>query len=429
MAAAFSLLAAIALAGCGNGGGSGANPAAVKPDAAKPDATRCRKLDPSLTWYGDVRQKLQAAIDAHSSCAGTFSGSPAPVAIFDWDNTVVKNDIGYGTNYWMLRHDKILQPANQDWKTTDRYMTDAGAAALKAACGTDVPAGQPLKTSTNTACADEIVAILDDKTRAGQPAFAGYDARRLIGSYSWGTALSAGYSADQLTEFAKATKQENLDAAEGAMQTVGSQQVDGYIRVYPQIKDLIGTLQANGVDTWIVSASPEPIVKVWAGDVGVDANHVVGVRSVYENGKQTAHLQGCGGVPDGDDSVMTYVDGKRCWANQAIFGVTGPAAFQQLPAERRQILAAGDSVTDVTFVGDATAVHLVINRNKPELMCRAYENADGKWLINPMFIDPKKRVADPYPCSTTAFTKSDGTSAPMPRDGGGVVADQKDTVS
>jgi phosphoglycolate phosphatase-like HAD superfamily hydrolase len=424
MAATVSLLAAIALAGCGSGD-SGA-----KPDAAKKDAAQCRKLDSNVAWYGDVREKLQAAIDAHSSCTGTFSGSPAPVAIFDWDNTVVKNDIGYGTNYWMIRNDKILQPANQDWKTTDRYMTDAAAAALKTACGTDVPAGQPLRTSssTNTACADEILAILDDKTRAGEPAFAGYDARRLIGSYSWGTALSAGYTAAQLAEFAAAAKKENLGAAEGTTQTVGSQQVDGYIRVYPQIKDLIGTLRANGVDTWIVSASPEPIVKVWASDVGIDDNHVVGVRSVYENGKQTAHLLGCGDVADGDDSVMTYVDGKRCWANQAIFGVRGAAAFQQLPAQRRQILAAGDSVTDVTFVGDATAVHLVINRNKPELMCRAYDNADGKWLINPMFIAPNKQVADPYPCSTKAFTKSDGSSAPLLRDDGGVVQDQKDTV-
>jgi hypothetical protein len=125
---------------------------AVAPSRTRPNRTRLgRKLDPGLTWYGDVRQKLQAAIDAHSSCTGTFSGSPAPVAIFDWDNTVVKNDIGYGTNYWMLRNDKVLQPANQDWKTTDRYMTDAAAAALKTACGTDVPAGEPLKTSTNTA--------------------------------------------------------------------------------------------------------------------------------------------------------------------------------------------------------------------------------------------------------------------------------------
>jgi hypothetical protein len=116
MAAVVSLLAAMALAGCGSGRGA-------KPDAAKPDATQCRKLEPNLTWSGDVRQKLQAATDAHSSCTGTFSGSPAPVAIFDWDNTVVKNDIGYGTNYWMLRNDKILQPANQDLED-DRPLYD-----------------------------------------------------------------------------------------------------------------------------------------------------------------------------------------------------------------------------------------------------------------------------------------------------------------
>jgi hypothetical protein len=46
-----------------------------------------------------------------------------------------------------------------------------------------------------------------------------------------------------------------------------------------------------------------------------------------------------------------------------------------------------------------------------------------------MFIAPKKQVTDPYPCSTTALTKSDGTSAPLLRDDGSVVPDQKDTVS
>jgi hypothetical protein len=92
------------------------------------------------------------------------------VAIFDWDNTVVKNDIGYGTNFWMLRNDKVLQPANKDWKSTNRYLTDAAAKALAVACGADTPAGQPLKTSSNTECADEILAILEDKTRSGEPA-------------------------------------------------------------------------------------------------------------------------------------------------------------------------------------------------------------------------------------------------------------------
>lgn len=401
---------------------------ATAPATNTQPAAECRQLDAQLAWPSEVRGQLQKTIDAHSSCTGTARGDKAPVAIFDWDNTVVKNDIGYGTNFWMLRHDKVLQPANKDWKSTNRYLTDAAARALTAACGTDTPAGQPLKTSINTECADEILAILEDKTRSGEPAFEGFNARHLIGAYAWGTALSAGYTEEQLGQFALSMKQENLLAAQGSMQTVGSQQVDGYIRIYPQIKDLIGVLQAHGIETWVVSASPEPVVKAWAGEVGIDAGHVVGVRSVYEDGIQTSHLKGCGGIPDGEDSVMTYIEGKRCWANQVIFGVEGPSAFEQLPAERRQILAAGDSGTDVTFVADATEARLVVNRNNAEIMCRAYDNEDGKWLITPMFIDPKPQRSEPYPCSTKAYTNPDGSKGPVVREDGSLIPDQVDRV-
>lgn len=402
--------------------------AAPAPQASSSASASCRQLDAKLEWPQGVREKLQAAIDAHSTCTGTFKGGEAPIAIFDWDNTVIKNDIGYGTNFWMLKNNKILQPENKDWKTTNRYLTDAAAKALSKACGTATPAGEPLDTAKNTACADEILAILDEKTRAGEEAFEGFNARRLTGAYAWGTALSAGYSEEELGQFATAMKKENLAAPVGTMQKIGSQEVDGYIRVYPQIKDLIGTLQAHGVVPWVVSASPEPVVKAWSGEVGIDAAHVVGVRSVYKDGLQTTHLEGCGGVPDGEDSVMTYMDGKRCWANQEIFGVDGPAAFEQLPAEKRQILAAGDSGTDVTFVGDATEARLVVNRNNTELMCRAYDNDGGKWLITPMFIDPKPQRSETYPCSTKGFTTPENGKEPIKRPDGTVIADQKDTV-
>ena len=40
------------------------------------------------------------------------------------------------------------------------------------------------------------------------------------------------------------------------------------------------------------------------------------------------------------------------------------------------------------FLTDATALRLVLNRNRIELMCRTYANSDDRWLANPMFIDP-----------------------------------------
>ena len=183
-------------------------------------------------------------------------------------------------------------------------------------------------------------------------------------------------------------------------------------------------LQGNGIDTWVVSASPEPIVEVWAPEVGIAADHVVGVRSELADGKITPNMQPCGGTSD----VITYVDGKRCWANQVIFGIDGAAAWTQAPEDVRQIFAAGDSTTDVTFVADATRGHLVINRNKAELMCRAYDNQDGNWIINPMFIDPNAEQKDPYKCSTAGVVEDDGDEVPMTRADGSVVPDQNDTI-
>ncbi|ABL03355.1 haloacid dehalogenase-like hydrolase [Mycobacterium ulcerans] len=412
------------------GGVSGCSTDRPTSPASGDHGSGCRELDASLEWHDGVREFLQSAINANSKCTGTADGAAHRVAIFDWDNTVVKNDIGYATNYYMLTHDLVLQPANQDWHNTGRYLTDAAADALSAACGKDAPAGEPLPTSSNALCADEILSLLGGQTTTGRPAFAGSDARRLEGSYAWGNALSAGYTAEELAQFAAAAKQQNLAADVGATQKVGTEDVDGYIRVYPQIKDLIATLQAHGIDAWVVSASPEPVIKVWAGEVGIDDQHVVGVRSVADrSGKLTAHLLGCGGVRDGEDSVMPFADGKRCWANQVIFGVDGPQAFDQLPQDRRQVLAAGDSNSDATFVGDATAVSLAINRNKAELMCRAYDGLyakGGKWAVNPMFMDPLPQHP-PYPRGQ-AFVNSDGSKGPVRDAAGNPIADQVDSI-
>ena len=126
---------------------------------------------------------------------------------------------------------------------------------------------------------------------------------------------------------------------------------------------------------------------------------------------------------------MTYVDGKRCWVNQAILGIQGAAALQPAPEARRQAIAAGDSDTDVTMVRDATGVHIAINRNKAELMCRAYANQDGRWIVNPMFIDPEPKLADGYPCATKGAVDAEGKEVPVIGDDGVTpIPDQQDTV-
>ncbi|MFF0435882.1 haloacid dehalogenase-like hydrolase [Streptomyces sp. NPDC004327] len=416
--------AALALAATALTTTASAEPAGAR--TAEPAA--CPTLKVSEGWYGDNKARIERLIADH---CGTKGGKGhKPVAVFDWDNTVIKNDVGDATLYWLLRNDRVKAPRHGDWTTTSRWLTPDAATALAAACPTGVrtlPTAAP--TAAGTRCADEILSVYGKgATTGGRTAFAGYDHRRIEPAYAWLAQLLHGWTTRQVRSFAAAARAENLAAPQGATQRVGSAQVTAWVRYYDQQRDLIRALKDGGFDVWVVSASPEPVVDVWAEGVGVRPSHAVGIRNTTEDGRLTTHLKGCGTVRDGDDAMITYIDGKRCWINQEILGVHGPAAERVQPAARRQVFAAGDSDTDVSFLRDATGLRLVLNRNKNELMCRAYDDADGRWIVNPMFIEPKKQKTTAYPCATTGYTDGDGTARPVRRGDGSVVPDQQDSV-
>ncbi|MEU7555660.1 haloacid dehalogenase-like hydrolase [Streptomyces sp. NPDC044571] len=399
--------------------------------AARPGAP-CTTPELATGWYGDNQARLQQLIDQYGACSPYRPARTRPVAVFDWDNTVVKNDVGDATLYWLLRNGKIRQPAAGDWSTTSRHLTPDAARALADACGALAAPGAPLPTGTpeGAGCADELAAVYGTSaTRAGAAAFAGWDHRTTEPAYAWLPQLMQGWTAREVRAFAAAARAENLAAPVGTRQQVGSGTATGWVRYYDQQQDLIRSLQQAGFDVWISSASPQPVVEVWAKGVGIGPDHVIGIRNTTtRGGRFTSHLQGCGSVEDGADTMITYIDGKRCWINQEVFGVRGAAAEKVQPPARRQVFAAGDSDTDISFLRDATALRLVVNRNKNELMCRAYDNSDGKWIVNPMFIEPKKRKTTPYPCASTGYTDHDGTPGPVRRGDTSVIPDQTDTV-
>ncbi|WP_328958952.1 haloacid dehalogenase-like hydrolase [Kitasatospora purpeofusca] len=392
--------------------------------APRADVADCPVLNADPAWFGDNRAALQDFIDRTGVCTRPDGN---PLAVFDWDNTMVRNDTGDATLVWMLRNNKVRQPDRKDWTTTSRYLTPAAADALSIACADTAETGQPLPTADHAPCADEILSVyLDAETTDHEPAFGNHDHRRTEPALAWAAQLLAGWTVDEVTAFARTARRESLAAPQGSTLTVGTRQVPAWVRYYEQMADLTGTLQRAGFDVRVVSASAEPVARIWAEALGIPGEKVIGVRNRLVEQELTPHLVGCGGAEE--DTVIPYVDGKRCFINQEILGITGGAAFERAPAKRRQAFAAGDSTTDVTFVGDATGLRLAINRHHRELMCRAYDNADGKWLVNPMFIDPLPRRASPYPCSTIALTRPDGSAAPLLDDRGRVVPDQADTA-
>jgi len=157
----------------------------------------------------------------------------------------------------------------------------------------------------------------------------------------------------------------------------------------------------------------------------VPADHVIGIHSKTDSaGKLTYKFGGCGGVADENQSLISYIQGKRCWVNKVVYGDITAAAMLKRPDGQRQVFAAGDSDTDIEFLRDAT-YRLVINRNKTELMCHAYNNSSDGWRINPMFIAPKSAKSSAYTCSTSCMN---GLGMACLDDSNGVIANQADTV-
>jgi phosphoglycolate phosphatase-like HAD superfamily hydrolase len=367
-----------------------------------PFAATPRLLDPTLRgWLPENRARLDALLQARGKTSPGYDAAHPPVATFDWDNTMMKNDIGDATMAWMLRNDAILQPPGRDWSVTSGALTDAARTALHAACDGAGEPGRPLATRETPACADAIFGIYDGgHTPTGADAWMHPITLTTNEPYAWLARLLGGHTPAEVARFARAAFEENASAPTSAKQTVGTHAgVTGWVRVYPEMRDLVGALQASGFDVWVISASPQHVTEVAAKEVGIAPDHVVGVRNAAEaDGRLGYHLESCGDAPP--DSIITFDQGKRCFINKVVFHQPPAAQLPKADAAHRQAFAAGDSDTDVAFVQDATDLKLVIDRNKVALMCNALCNAGGRWIVQPMFIDPFPRRVDPYPCAS-----------------------------
>jgi hypothetical protein len=423
----FTLLFAV---GCGDNFKLEPDAATPTPDAPVQATCQPAALRADPLWFGNNRADLTSWIDSRGCASAGYDAAKKPVALFDWDNTLSKNDFGDAITFYLIANGKVLQPPNQDWKQTSKFMTTAAADALTSACGLTVAAGQPLPTNTNADCADEMLEIyINGTTRAGGKAFDGWDFRTMEPTFAWTAQLMAGYTHAEMQAMMTQAVTPQLAAAEGTTQTVGTHTgLNGWLRIYDQQKDLVNALATRGYDVWIITASPQDAIAAVSQMAGVAPDHVVGIRSITDGqGKITYDFQGCGPVADRADTMISYVNGKRCWVNKAVFGDTTANAINRRPVDQRAVFAAGDSDTDADFVRDAT-YKLVLNRNKKELMCYAYLNEQNTWRVNPMFIEPKAMFAGGYPCSTSACLDSAGASGPCRDESGNVIPDQVDSV-
>ena len=348
-------------------------------------------LNPAAPWYGKNAEILNQMLRENESW------DSSKVAVFDLDGTILRGDLGDTLLFYMLKNEKIRNPI--DWRRTSAHLSEAAIGALDGSCKTSLKL-LPSSKEEFTACTDLIASIYSSGVLLdGQLAWnKNPNPETFDPAYAWAVSLTAGNRPTEVKKWARQAVLEAFRNPIGTKQKIGSGNYDHWLRVYPQSRDLILGLRKAGFSVWICSATLQYAVEVIAELFTLPSNKVIGVRPQLEpeSGKITPDFEGCGSHKDGNQSVITFKEGKKCWLNKVAFQVKSP--FLQPRLKLPLTFGMGDSDGDLAFLKEATELRVVLNRQKTQVMCNAYENRDGKWLINPMFFLPGEKKKDPYPC-------------------------------
>jgi hypothetical protein len=393
----------------------------------------------NASWRPEVMDAIKDMI------AKQPAGGDRPVAVFDWDNTVAKHDVSDAVFLKMLAKNMIFAPPNDDLREVNALFTQEAISAVKNNCkrmtrekklGYLLPGSFYVTSGSKAkACRQQMLHFYhDEKTVEGQAAFdqspSAFNRRTIKPSYLWVTQLLAGLSRADVYALTNEVLDERTTAEAKARRTerIDDFVAPSFLEIYDPMVELMDLLLRNRFEVWIVSASQQYVVETFAARLDRKLQgrffaqsgrnyletenarqhlHVVGVQVLSESGDNARAIlqklglryqgngpvlinkvRGCG--LEGENEIITYIDGKTCFIDLAI--------------RKRPLFAAGDATTDVSMLQSATALSVVINRNYDELMCNAYQGtlANGKqWMVQPMFIDPCPKREQGYQCHYT----------------------------
>lgn len=333
-------------------------------------------------WPEDARARLESVIAAYGRDSSSFEPTHPPVAVFDWDNTSARGDVGDLAFAYMLDHDLVRWPGDlAAWGA----LTPAARARIEASCPSGLALGAALATSGESPCGAVLAQIAIGGAIDGAPAFDPAIGTHYRGSYAMMVRVFAGMSADQAREIGRATIARAVAQPIGARRTIGDVEIDDFVRLQEPVHGLSDALRAAGFDVWIVSASFEPIVQVFAAQAGFAPDHVIGARLEMENGVYLPRHP----FETTLGPLITFDEGKRFWIRHAIFGMpTEQAMSAPGTSDPRPVLAAGDSDTDYAMLACASAMRVLFDRHAPRVTALAASQPET-FIVLPLFVDPR----------------------------------------
>lgn len=294
----------------------------------------------AATWSPAEVARIDAALDE--------ARKRDAIVAFDWDNTVMRGDIGDLAMLHVLREHAVPKPAQwSDWGPLTREAIDA----LEAAFG----AAEALSRDAHEARA--LLAEIAWREEAhGKPAFAPRTNEVLRGGYWMMASLLESFAAETRIALAEKAFREARGADVGVHAHAFGIDVEAFARPRASMLALARWAEARGVATWIVSASEETIVRTVATSLGFDGARVIGAMP-----STSRALFG--------EAVMTFDEGKRMHLAHRAFGLSVEEARTHAP---RIAIGCGDSDTDHGMLLCAELIVLV-DRGQPRVTKLAHE--------------------------------------------------------
>ena len=375
--------------------------AASSPARAPPPKTvgsehpSVRHLDAKIPGFlPENRARIDAMFDQ-------LHGTASRVAVFDWDNTMMRNDIGDATFFYMLRHDLVLQPPARDWAITNKHLTPAARAELatpramrgepgQAAADEPARPRAPTRSSRSTTTARRSTAARvrrrheDDapRVRVGRAAPSRPRARR-----------DARHRDARLRrERGRADRHDADDRHDERSSPRGFASTS-------RCTICIDTLRAAGFDVWVVSASAQPLVEVVASHVGVGREPRR--RHPHDDQRRQARLP----HPRLRHRARRRRHGHHVQRRQALLDQprdlqaarSRAALTRERSDEARRVRGGrlGHGSRDGRRTRPCSSSRSIATSARS---CATRGERGRRWLVQPMFIEPLPPRTEPYSC-------------------------------
>ena len=302
-------------------------------------------------WGRDALTKVERALERSPKGARV---------LFDFDNTIVRGDLGDIALLALLEEDVIVRPSHDRWGP----LTSSAREAIEQAFGSSDALGVG---DDRRAGVVRVLAHVLTKERLfdGRAAFEPSITSCCRGSYFAMAALIDALPLEAREALAIRAWESALAADGDRVTEIEGHRIERSLRPREAMLALRAIAEREGHEAWIVTASHEDLVRTIAPRLGFDPARVIGARP----SRSFASWAAVDGAP-----VMTFDVGKRAHVAHHAEGRPITNAHGHRPSVA---IACGDADTDHAMLEDAAGLLVLVDRGQPRVtaLARARELA------------------------------------------------------